>query len=70
MTDKIFALTVALESDTRGEDIQNIITAIKALRGVLNVEPHVANITLYTTQERVRRELGDKLWEILYPKIQ
>lgn len=68
MTDRIFALTVALEENIRTDDIENLITAIKTLKGVLNVESHVTDITLYTTQERVRRELGEKLWEILYPK--
>lgn len=69
MTDRYFALTVVLEKDMREDDAQGLIDAIMRLRGVLRVKPHVADVENYAAEERVRRELGQKLMEIVYPKL-
>ena len=68
MTDRYNYLTVALEHDIRDDDAQSLITAIRQLRGVANVEPNVGDGTAWTAEERVRRELSEKLWAVLYPK--
>jgi hypothetical protein len=65
MTDR---LTVVLEKDIRDDDAQPLIEAIKQMRGVLDVQPLMANIESYIAQSRARAELGQKLWDILYPK--
>lgn len=65
MTDRFFALTVALDKDIREDDAQPIIAAIKMLRGVASVEPHVADLEFYTAYERARVDLVGKLWEVL-----
>lgn len=46
MTNRIFALSVALTDNIREDDVQVLVAAIKLLRGVLSVETHVADITL------------------------
>jgi len=38
------------------------------LRGVLSVEGQVANMDTWLGEERARRELGEKIWAVLYPK--
>lgn len=68
MTDRVFALTVVLEADTRTDDVEALTNAIKMFRGVLDVTNHIANPSTYMAQERARRELGEKLWGVLYPK--
>lgn len=69
MTDRINSLTVVLENEMRDDDAEQLISAIKMMRGVLNVSGIVSDhIDNYIAEERVRRELGKKLWEVIYPK--
>lgn len=68
MTDRVHSLTVVLESDARTDDLEPLVKAIQQLRGVLTVKQHVANFETFMAQERVRRELGEKLMAVLYPK--
>lgn len=68
MTDRYHSLTVVLEEDVRSDDAEAIIEAIKMIRGVLDVTPHIADTASWMAQTRVRRELGEKLMSILYPK--
>lgn len=67
MTDRIKGVFVAFERDIREDDVE-LIEAIKCLRGVIAVESHVANSDDWMARERIRRELGEKIWEVLYPK--
>jgi hypothetical protein len=68
MTDRYNYLTVALAKDMRSDDAEALINAIMMLRGVLKVEPNVADSDDWTAEMRVRQELGAKLLEIIYPK--
>lgn len=68
MTDRIKGVYVAFEQDLRTDDVEPLLEAIKQLRGVLSVEPKVRSFNDWVAQERVRRELGEKIWEVLYPK--
>ncbi len=67
MTDRLNALIVILEHDIREDDAEPIINAIQQLRGVLQVEPHVADsIGDAAAEARVRSELTKKLFAVLY----
>lgn len=68
MTDRLNALTVVLETDIRDDDAETLIAAIRQLRGVLSVTGNVVEIGDHIAQERARRDLGEKLWQVLYPK--
>lgn len=68
MTDRYNALTIVLDRDIRDDDAQHIINAIEMLRGVISVTPNVVDISDHVAEQRVRRELGQKLLDILYPK--
>lgn len=68
MTDRYNAFIVVLEQDIRSDDAQPILDAIKQLRGVLGVEPYVSDISEQIAEMRARRELGQKLWDVLYPE--
>lgn len=63
MTDRYATLTVALEHDIRVDDADYLINAIKAIRGVAGVTGHVNNYSVYTAQERIRREWGRKIFD-------
>jgi hypothetical protein len=67
MTNRLAGFTVTLEHDIREDDAGRIIDAIRCLRGVLSVDPVVAGVELHIAEERARRELGGKLWAVLYP---
>jgi len=67
MTDRFYALTVALEKDIRSDDAESILEAIKMIKGVRNVKPLVANPDTWMAEERARHELTMKLWEVLNP---
>ena len=68
MTDRIHALTVVLEQDTRDNDCQPLIAAIRQMRGVLDVTPHVSDQASYMAEIRARRELGEKILAVIYPE--
>ena len=44
-----------------------LINAIKQLKGVLEVAPNIVNSSDWLAEERVRNDLGKKLFEALYP---
>lgn len=68
MTDRYFCLTVALERDIRDDDAECIINAIKMIRGVLNVKGEVSNPDVWMAEERARRELAEKILDVVYKK--
>ena len=68
MNDRIHALTVVLDHEVRDDDLESTINAIRHIRFVMKVVPQVADPDLYAVEMRVRRELGDKLHAVLYPK--
>ena len=65
MTDSYFALTVILEKDYKDYDCEMLINAIKMIKGVLEVKPHVADPMKITVEQRVRLEIRQKLFKVL-----
>jgi len=65
MTDRYNRLTVVLERDIRDDDAEPLIQAIRMLRGVLKVTPHVANGDEWVAEMRVKNQLREKLWDAL-----
>ena len=68
MTDRYSTLTVALEKDIRDDDAQALIHAIKMLRGVADVAGNVADVSQWLAETRVRRDLGEKVLAVMFPK--
>jgi len=68
MTDRLKGLTVAFDRDIREDDAEAIVSAIKMIKGVLDVQPSYATSEDWMNRCRIRDELGTALWEILYPK--
>lgn len=68
MTDRYHSFTVVLERDTRDDDAQDLLTALRQFRGVADVVPNVASLESQVALSRARQELGDKLVNVLWPK--
>lgn len=68
MTTRHAGYIVTLEQDLRDDDAKTLIDAIELLRGVVSVQPIVAEYLTHVARERIRRELVDKLWQVLYPR--
>lgn len=68
MTDRFHSLTVVLESNVRKDDAASLISAIEHLRGVLSVSGNVADTASWMAEERAKRELGQKILAVVYPK--
>lgn len=65
MSDRINTITVVLEKDTRADDCESALTAIRMIKGVLRATPNVVDGRDYMAEERARHELRKKLWEAL-----
>lgn len=65
MTDRIKALTVALEHDMREDDVESLVEAIKHFRGVLAVELNVSTPDDWSNRQQISHELRMKLFEVL-----
>jgi len=68
MTDRIKGFHVALKDNIREDDAEQIAKAICLLQGVVRVEPSVDGLGDHLNRMKVRQELGEKLFDILYPK--
>jgi hypothetical protein len=63
--DRYNALIVVLNRDVNEEDAQPTINAIRQIKGVLEVEPHVADVVSRMSEMRARIALQRKIWEVL-----
>lgn len=68
MTDRFHSLTVVLVQDIREDDAEALIQAICMLRGVVSASGNVSDPTSYMAEQRARRELEQKLLDIIHPK--
>ena len=67
MTDRIAGFVVSLEHDTREDDVQAILSAIRHIKGVVSVEPVIAEPDMMIAAARVRADLVKRLWKALDP---
>lgn len=68
MTDRLKGLVVTLDQDYRDDDAEAIINAIRQIKGVLSVSTSIATGEDHFNRTRIKYELGEKLWAVLYPK--
>jgi hypothetical protein len=68
MSDRYHSLVVSLKEDMHEEHLQRLIHAIELMRGVLSVDRNVANIESHVAEERARRDLGEQILKVIYPK--
>lgn len=65
MTDRYHSLLVTLGDDIRSDDAEQLINAIKMLRGVAAVDGNVADFTTMAAYQRAKYELRHDLFKIL-----
>jgi len=65
MTDRLKGLTVVLDKDYREDDAEAIINAIKMVKGVQDVQTHVADLDHYMASSRAARDLGDRVIDLV-----
>ena len=65
MTDRINALLVTLVRDLRDDDAQATIDAIRQIKGVLAVEPHIAGLEDRIAYQRALDNMQQRLWKAL-----
>ncbi len=68
MSDHIHSLIVVFDRDLHKDAAERLTAAILMLKNVISVKANVSDFTSCMAEERARRDLGDKLWEVLYPK--
>lgn len=69
MTDRINGVIVTFSKEIREDDAEAVLNAIKMVKGVLTVKPIVSGYEQHIAEERVRRELTDKLFKVLHPDL-
>jgi hypothetical protein len=57
VTDRIHAVTIYLEHDTRDDDAEELLTLLKNLKGVGHVSPHVMTSETAMAREHMKHEL-------------
>ena len=65
VTDRVFALTVTLAKDTRTDDVQATVDAIRQLRGVMSVATHVTDVSQWAAEGRALERLRQRVWDAL-----
>lgn len=66
MSDRINYITVVLEEDKRDDDCEATLNAIRNIKGVLSADPNVADPADWLAEVRAKRELAEKLWEVIH----
>ncbi len=61
MTDRINAITIVLERDTRADDIEPLVAAIQQLKGVLSVTAEPVSSISYIANSRAKNEILNKI---------
>jgi hypothetical protein len=57
---------VVLEQDLHEDDSAATLSAIKQIKGVLEIHVLRADTATHIAEARARQELGSKMWEVLY----
>lgn len=65
MSDRHHSYTVVLEHVLKDEDSDEVIQAIKMVKGVADVVPHVADGGFYIAREQAKSDLRRKMWKVI-----
>lgn len=65
MTDRYNALIVTLRKPVRSDDAEEIINAIKMIKGVTGVNGRVANVEDYIARKSAQDDLGRKIIDMI-----
>ena len=66
MTDRIKGFTVTLSEDVRDDDFENILIAVKMIKGVGHIEPSIVTASDHFERQRIMMELKGKLGDVIF----
>lgn len=69
MSDHYNAFLIILGSDIKDDAAQATINAIRQIRGVVDVQPHIADPDVAIAKAQLRAELFQELYEVLQAKL-
>jgi hypothetical protein len=69
MTTRIKGFTITLEKDLREDDIEELVTALRMVRGVASVDPLEKGTEDDMARARVYYELRDKFYEFINKEL-
>jgi hypothetical protein len=64
MTDRINAFIVILDENLISDSGEPLLTALRQLKGVLEVKPHTATVDSMVAESRVRAEITKQLFDL------
>jgi hypothetical protein len=65
VTDRLAGLTVTFAADVREDDAEAIIHAIRMIKGVVSVDPLIADWQLHIATTRVQSDMTKRLYGAL-----
>jgi hypothetical protein len=65
MTFRFSGATVVFDRDIRTDDAEDILNALRCIKGVINVEPIVADYEQHMAYSRARHDLEMRLFKAL-----
>jgi hypothetical protein len=65
MTDRIKGFTITLQKDIRDDDMNQILTTLKMIKYVVDVEPVIFTGEDRMAEQRLKAELRGKVYEFL-----
>jgi len=68
MTTRHSGYVLTLKEDIREDDARELIKLLGLINGVISVKPVESSFELHIAKERAVAELGQKMWDVLYPK--
>jgi hypothetical protein len=69
MTDRVKGLTVTFGKDIRIDDIDNIVNAIKMIKGVIDVTPEIVDTNDHMARMVIKNEVRQKFYDFLQKEL-
>lgn len=69
MTDRVKGFTVTLEKDIRIDDVEDIINAIKMVRGVAHVEPSITTSDDHMNREMIKNDFKTRIFRSIHETL-
>jgi len=69
MTDRYKGFLVTLDKEIRSDDSEQIITALKMVRGVHSVQPYVMNMQDHMSYVKAEKDVGFKIIEFVRKEL-
>lgn len=68
MSDDYHSILVTFDRDLAEEEVNALEAALRQFKHVIGVHRNATDFNVIMAHDRAKRELGQKLWEILYPR--